>query len=123
MTGKQASRQRGYALPEVLVAAVIAAGVLTAAASAISGVVRLSVATNQRAHTLDEAKLIAARLRAGMDEKAALEGLAGWRLEHSPFEESAASRLPAPFDLVTVSHEARDGFEFSLFTRKRVSAP
>ena len=123
MPDKPPSRQRGYALPEVLVAAVIAAGVLTAVAGGVSGVTRLAHATEDRAQSLREAKLIAARLRAGMSEKDALEGFGGWRLEHAPYEDAATALQPAPFDIITISREGRGGFAFAMMTPQRANTP
>jgi prepilin-type N-terminal cleavage/methylation domain-containing protein len=121
--GKPPSRQKGYALPEVLVATVIAAGVLTAVAGGVSSVVRLSSATEDRAQTLHEGKQIAARLRAGMSEKDALEGLYGWRLDYAPYEDAATARQPAPFDIVNIRREGRGGFEFAVLVPQRANTP
>ena len=123
MPDKLPLRQRGYALPEVLVAAVIAAGVLTAVAGGVSGVARITHATEERAQSLLEAKLIAARLRAGQNEKDALEGLDGWRLERAPFEDAAAARQPAPFDTVTIRREGRNNFQFAVMAPQRANTP
>lgn len=97
-------KQRGYALPEVLIATIIAAGVLAAAASAVGSLVRLNVETKKHDHALYEAKLIAARIQAGMADSKILEGLEDWRLERSVFEEANLEAVAAPFEIVTAAH-------------------
>lgn len=100
-------RQRGYALPETLIAAAIAAGVLTATASAMGGLIRLDGAATERARALQDTSIIAARLRAGMNDAQVLAGFDGWRLERAPFAGDAAS-ADAPFERVRVMNGEDD---------------
>jgi hypothetical protein len=95
-------------LPEALIATAIAAMVLTASAAAIGSVVALSRASGDRARALDDAKLIATRLRAGMGDADVLEGIIGWRLERAPFEHVTTSATDAPFEVVTARYGVRE---------------
>lgn len=113
------SRQRGYALPETLIAAAIAAGVLTATASAMGGLIRLDGAATERARALQDVAIIAARVRAGMNDAQVLEGFDGWRLERAPFAGEAAN-ANAPFERVLVSSdEDRPALELLAPVRER----
>lgn len=111
MSGDGKARQRGFSLPEVLIAAAIAAGVIAAAAQSIGYAVRLNVASDRGAGRLEEAVLVVARVEAGMDDDGALEGLLNWRIERAPiapFREQEAS----VFDLITLTYE--DDAQWSL---------
>ncbi|MEQ8176935.1 MAG: prepilin-type N-terminal cleavage/methylation domain-containing protein [Amphiplicatus sp.] len=105
--------QRGFSLVESLIAAAIAAGVIAAAAQSIAVSVRLNRATAERAALLNEADTIAARLRAGLDDDAALAGFDRWTIERAPYAESRRSD-EAYFDLVTVASARDADFSFAL---------
>lgn len=105
MRADRRSKQTGFSLAEVLIAAAIAAGVVAAAAQSIAYAVRLDAASARADERLDEAAAIVARVGAGMDEREALEGFDGWRLTRKPvppFRDYEA----AVFDLVTLRREA-----------------
>lgn len=106
-----AARQKGFSLPEVLIAAVIAAGVLAAAAQMLGGSVRLTHATSARSDTLLAAQTIAARLRAEMDDNEALVGFDGWRIERVALPREGAG-MKSYFDRVTI--ETKVGPRFRL---------
>jgi len=98
--------ERGFSLPETLIAAAIAAGVVAAAAQSIAASVRLSNRISEKRLYLEEAETIIARLRAGMNDKEALEGLDRWSIKREaipPFRERELS----PFDHVTVTLKER----------------
>lgn len=103
MAGKR-SGQQGFSLPEVLIAAAIAAGVVAAAAQAISFAVRLSAAATRSETRLVAAKTIVSRVKAGMDDADALEGFKHWRLSREPAPRFAEAETPS-FDQVTLRHE------------------
>ncbi len=110
-------------MAEVLIATAIAAGVLTAAAAALGGVIRLAAVANARAETLHEAQLISARLRAGLDERAVLEGLPDWRLTRESLSDDFFSGGEAPFER-TVARFGEDGrVSFEMMTWRRSDAP
>lgn len=105
--------QRGFSLVESLIAAAIAAGVIAAAAQSIAVSVRLNRATAERAALLNEADTIAARLRAGLDDRAALEGFDQWTIDRAAYAESRRNE-EAYFDLVTVASTRGGDFSFAL---------
>lgn len=110
-------------MPEVLIATAITAGLLTATATAVGTVVRLSTATTARAHALDEMELITARLRAGMNDDDALEGLPGWRLTHRPFESEADNSGQTPFEITTATFGNDDFIKIEILTPRREISP
>lgn len=103
MAGKR-SGQQGFSLPEVLIAAAIAAGVVATAAQAISFAVRLNAAAALSEKRLNEAEVIVSRVKAGMDDADALEGFKHWRLSREPARRFAEAEALA-FDQVTLRHE------------------
>lgn len=111
-------RQRGYSLAEVLIAAAIAAGILAAVSSSLGGAARLSARGNEAAQILSEAKLIAARLKAGMDDDDVLAGLDGWRLDRAPY----GGEQHASFDVVTAAYGEDAGHAFEFLARRRGEA-
>jgi len=108
------TRQRGYALTEVLIATAIAAGVLTAIAGALSGVVRLNARSEERAQQLTDVKTIAARLNAGLAGDDILAGLTGWRIERTPLTVGDNGEVSSIFEIVIARNESNDAraFEF-----------
>lgn len=103
MSGDNQKRQKGFSLPEVLIAAAIAAGVIAAAAQSIAYAVRLNVASARGAERLDEAALIVARVEAGMDDDDALKELLNWRIDRAPIAPFREHEAPI-FDLVTLTY-------------------
>lgn len=110
--------QCGYSLAETLIAAAIAAGILASATSALGGATRLSTRGGEQAQILGEAKIIAARLDAGMDEDDILSGLSGWRLERRPYRD-LSGELHDTFDVVTAFYGDDDRFRFEFLARRR----
>jgi len=110
-------RERGYALTEILIATAIAAGVLTAIAGGLSGVVRLNTRSAERAEQLADAKLIAARLHAGMLGDDVLTGLAGWRIERKPLSVGAQGETSPSFEIVIATFEDNDARSFEFLAR------
>lgn len=101
------ARQRGFSLPEALIAAAIAAGVVAAAAQSISASVRLSNRVNEEQAFIEEAQAISARLRAGMTDREALRGFDHWFIERETvprFNEGEVS----PFDRITLTRDGRE---------------
>ena len=107
----------------MLIATAIAAGVLTAAATAVGGIVRLNQATAQRAELIAEARIIASRLHSGIDERDALDGFEGWRLTYEPYEEATPGRTTPPFDIVTASFGEKESFTFQTLISRADKAP
>lgn len=96
--------QNGFSLPETLIAAAIAAGVVAAAAQSISASVRLLRAVEREQRALSEAETISARLLSGMSDEDALEGFAAWTIAREtvpPLHEYE----PAVFDRVTLTSD------------------
>ncbi|MEO0612802.1 MAG: hypothetical protein AAFY83_05775, partial [Pseudomonadota bacterium] len=71
-------QQQGYALTEVLIAGVIAAGVLSATATAISTTVRTHRSIEENRTILEEARRIRAGISAGMPLNDVLSSTSGW---------------------------------------------
>lgn len=109
-------RQKGFSLPEVLIAAVIAAGMMAATALMLGGSARLTRATADRSDSLIEAQTIAARMRSGMNDDEALAGLSGWRIERSPLPAVRANEEPF-FDRATIVSANDPGFSFEILAR------
>lgn len=95
--------EKGFSLPEVLIAAAISAGVVAAAAQSIAYAVRLNAASARTGARLNEAAVIVARVNAGMSEREALEGFDDWRLDRSPVP-PLREHEPGAFDLVALAH-------------------
>ncbi|NOX95415.1 MAG: hypothetical protein GXP04_10095 [Alphaproteobacteria bacterium] len=113
-------RQRGYALTEILIATAIAAGVLTAIASALSGVVRLNARSEERAQQLTDVKTIVARLNAGLAGDDILAGLTGWRIERAPLSLGDTSDASSTFDIVIVRNDTSAVRSFEFLARRPV---
>ena len=105
-----AFRQRGFALPEAMIAAVIAAGVAIATAQSLSAAARLAYASNEFDAQAREAKLILARLDAGMDETDATQGMKGWNVTKLSIEQELADD-DHTLELWTISNSAEPPFE------------
>ncbi|MGE0408701.1 MAG: hypothetical protein AB7P23_05490 [Amphiplicatus sp.] len=99
-------KERGFSLSETLIAAVIAAGVLAAAASSIGGSTQLTHATAERNGVLLEARTISARLKAGMSDESALQGFSGWRIQRTVVETERAE-TPIYFERISVVSPAQ----------------
>jgi type II secretory pathway component PulJ len=112
------TRQRGYALTEILIATAIAAGVLTAIASALSGVVRLNARSEERAQQLTDIKIIAARLNAGLAGDDILAGLTGWQVERTPLPVGDTGEASSTFDIVVVRNDNNDARSFEFLARR-----
>lgn len=110
--------QRGYALTEILIATAIAAGVLTAIASALSGVVRLNARSEESAQQLTDVKIIAARLNAGLAGDDALAGLTGWKVERTPLSVGDTGEVSSTFDIVVVRNGNNDARSFEFLARR-----
>ncbi len=102
-SSKTTQTEGGYAITEVLIATAIAAGVLTAVSSALSGIVHLNVRSNDRIQSIADAKLIGARLRAGMNNDDVLDGLDNWRIERIPLQSGENGEAPPTFDIVVAT--------------------
>lgn len=118
------ARQRGFSLPETLIAAAIVAGVVAAAAQSISASVRLSNRVNEEQAFVGEAQAITARLRAGMTDRQALQGFDHWSIKRDkvpPFNAGDAS----PFDRITLTREGREQEAIALWapTAQQEPAP
>ncbi len=112
-------RERGYALPEVLISAAIAAGVFAAIASGLGGAVRVSDASSNRAQRIADLNVIAVRLSSGMETLEALEGYAEWRVERTHFLKDKASGKQAYFEIAHISHSVDDHARLEILVRKR----
>lgn len=121
---RRSERQKGFSLPETLIAAVIAAGVVAAAAQSIGASVRLARAVDANRRFLSAAETITARLRVGMSDDDALDGFPGWSVKREsvpPFHEYE----PAIFDRVALTSEIdpERPIEFWAPTQKKSGAP
>jgi prepilin-type N-terminal cleavage/methylation domain-containing protein len=110
--------QRGYALTEVLIATAIAAGVLTAIAGALSGVVRLNARSEERAQQLTDIKIIAARLNAGMSGDDIFNGLTGWKIEQAPLSLGGNGEASSTFDIVIIKNDVNEARSFEFLARR-----
>ncbi len=99
-SSKPTQTEGGYAITEVLIATAIAAGVLTAVSSALSGIVQLNARSNDRIQSIAAAKRISARLGAGMNNNDVLDGLDGWRIERTPLQSGENGETSPAFDIV-----------------------
>ena len=108
--------QKGFALPDALIAAAIGAMVAVSAAEGLGVAVRSARAAEEMERVVAEGETIAARLRAGLTNPDALAGLSGWRLETAPYVVAGInSKKEGPkLSLVTASHDAKPSFEFQL---------
>ena len=114
----------GYSLIEVLIAAVIAAGVVSAAAGAVGEAARLKA----RASTLNElaetAATLTARLRAGFSDEETLKGFKDWTIERAPYKASQEASLvdgeglPA-FERVTLKAKGERPYAIELIVLRR----
>lgn len=89
--------RNGFALVEVLVATLIAAGVVVAASAAIGGAVALQRRADGENADFAAAETMIVRLRAGMGDADVLRGFPEWTIAHAPFadeEEVAISKRP-----------------------------
>lgn len=106
--------QEGFSLPETLIAAAIAAGVVAAAAQSISASVRLSRAVEREQRALSDAETITARLLSGMSDEDALKGFTAWTIAREivpPLHEYE----PAVFDRVTLTSDLDPGHPIDLW--------
>lgn len=78
------TKQDGYALTEVLVAAAIAGAVLAAGMSAFANSAQSLRASSEAREAGLIARNIEARLRAGLPPRLAVEGYEGWTVSLSP---------------------------------------
>jgi prepilin-type N-terminal cleavage/methylation domain-containing protein len=106
-------RQKGFSLPEVLIAAVIAAGVMAATAHSLGGSARLTRATADRSEVLLQGQTIAARIRAGMSDEEALKGFDDWRIERAPVPRESGRGEPF-FNKVTITRTRGPAFSFEI---------
>ncbi|HXI86120.1 MAG TPA: prepilin-type N-terminal cleavage/methylation domain-containing protein [Parvularculaceae bacterium] len=113
--------QRGFSLTEVLIAAIIAAGVLAVTARSISVSVHLARATGEHNATIAAALTIADRLRAGMSDEDALLGFGDWRIQRTPL--ATGDRTLAPyFDKAFIANRKDSSFEFEILVRRSAEA-
>ncbi len=108
--------QKGFSLPEVLIAALIAAGMMAASALMLGGSARLARASAERSDMLIEAQAIAARIRSGMSDEGALAGSGGWRIERAALPSERAGEKPF-FDRVTLTTTEGPGFSFEIIAK------
>ncbi len=111
------TRQCGYALTEILIATAIAAGVLTAIAGALSGVVRLNARSEEHAQQLTDVKIIAARLSAGLAGDDLLAGLTGWQVELTSLIVGDKGEVSSKFEIVIVRNESNAARSFEFLAR------
>ena len=72
-----ARRQKGYALTDALIAAAIAAGVAVTAAQSLGVAARSAKSAKDLSAVISEAETINARIDAGLENNALLEGFSG----------------------------------------------
>lgn len=115
------ARQKGFSLPEVLIAAVIAAGMMAATAQMLGGSARLSRATAARSETLLAAQTITARLQSGMSDVDALEGFDGWRIKRTALPRDRTNAEPF-FDKATIEQTGGSSFRLEVLVKRADSA-
>ncbi|MEM9496149.1 MAG: prepilin-type N-terminal cleavage/methylation domain-containing protein [Pseudomonadota bacterium] len=107
---------RGFALPEVLISAAIAAAMLAASASALSTSLRGARAASETADIIQEAENIAARLKAGSE----IDDLIGdeWEVTRAPHETSEDALRSHYLETVTVSRTTSPALTFHVYVIK-----
>ena len=108
-------RENGFTLPEVLIAAAIAAGLISATLVSISATMRSSARSMEMETSTRDARNIAALLKSGRDVASIRARYPEWRFERSIAAESR-SRATNAVDLVVwrATSEKRDDFYFSV---------
>jgi hypothetical protein len=102
----------------VLIAAAIAAAMISATAQMLGGSARLSRETAARSDTLLAAQTIVARLQSGMDDDEALEGFDGWRIARHAYPREQANAEPF-FDRVSVEQAGGSNFRLEILIKRR----
>jgi len=86
---------QGYALTEVLVAAVIASAVIIASMTGMASAVRGARSADDMQQAVLEASNISARLRAGVPARNVAEAYPDWHISLSPVDRPVDSRTGA----------------------------
>jgi len=113
------SGEKGFALIDALIAAVIAAGVAISCAEGLGVASRTVVAANALDRTIIEAEIIDARLDAGISREKLLDGLPGWKKTEEPFVAAIETgsptierRIPYDAQLIRIVHVTSPPFSF-----------
>ena len=99
------NHEQGFALVEVLIATAIAAMVAASIATGLSLSLRGARAVEQKAQQLEQATTILARLKSGMDEKAALAGFDQWKVEITPIIAEPQRRTDTELREIVLQHQ------------------
>jgi len=113
----KADRQRGFALPETLIAAVIAASVTVAAAQSLGVAARTAHAAASLELVAQQSETITTRIDAGMSIYDTLDGMDGWEVRTAPYSNGVGSkhaRGDARLVLWTLTHDGGPNFEMQL---------
>jgi len=113
------SGEKGFALIDALIAAVIAAGVAISCAKGLGVASRTKAAADTLDRTIIEAEIIDARLDAGIDREKLLDGLPDWKKTEEPFVAVIGSdqriierRIPYDAQIIRIVHATSPPFSF-----------
>ena len=109
-----AQGQKGYALTDALIAAAIAAGVAVTAAQSLGVAARSAKSAKDLGTVISEAETINARIDAGLEDHALLEGISGWEITRGDITlamDDGAMRDTEP-RLLILSHQQAPRFSF-----------
>jgi hypothetical protein len=108
------SDEKGFALTDALIAAVIAAGVAVSSAQGLGVASRTARAANELDRIIIEAEIIDARLDAGIIGDLLLNGLPDWRKTEEPFSPATEIGQRIPYDArrIRIVHEASPPYSF-----------
>ena len=107
-------RQKGYALTDALIAAIIAASVAVVVAQSL-GVAARSIRTSKELNVVvQEAEIITSRLNAGMPQDKLITDLPDWKITASPYEIILDGKEldDTDFTLITLTHSGPPSFSF-----------
>ena len=109
---------RGFALPEVLIAAAIAAAVMAASASALSTSLRGARITSETADSVQQAENIAARLKAGLPINDLIDD--DWEVIREPYEASKNTLRTHYLEMIEVTHKETPALTFKVYVVKEI---